>query len=221
MLWTFPFSTEDIILNLLYYYLLFIIYYYLLYYYYYYTLCFCEFFLLLTVTLSSTKSEIRYCLNCVHNCDDHSSLDSKSAVQHMKYFIYHFTKSEIESQIGIMLLKKQEARVKRKRSKEFYCLAFRGMQDLNVTINSRKYKCINCFFKKQSKDSSGVDSIRSLTLKLKYLCDKACFGKKNSTFFYLSDFFNCLFGCVLESERNEMTEKHRTFFHLCVLDWLV
>ena len=99
------------------------------------TLCFCEFFLLLTVTLSSSKSEIRYCLNCVHNCDDHSSLDSKSAVQHMKYFIYHFTKSEIESQIGIMPLKKQETRVKRKRSKEFYCLAFQDMQDLNITIN--------------------------------------------------------------------------------------
>ena len=26
-----------------------------------------------------------------HNCDDHSLLDFKSAVQHMKYFIYHFT----------------------------------------------------------------------------------------------------------------------------------
>ena len=135
----------------------------------------------------------------------------------MRYFIYHFTKSEIESQIGIMPLKKQEARVKRKRSKEFYCLAFRGMQDLNVTINSRIYKCINYFFKKQSKDSSGVDSIRSLTLKLEYLCDKACFGKKK-LYIFLSDFFNCLFGCVLESERNEMTEKHWTFFHVCVLD---
>ena len=98
------------------------------------TLCFCEFFLLLTVTLSSSKSEIRYCLNCVYNCDDHSSLDSKSAVQHMKYFIYHFTKSEIKSQIGIIPSKKQETRVKRKRSKEFYCLAFQDMQDLNITI---------------------------------------------------------------------------------------
>ena len=27
----------------------------------------------------------------VHNCDDHSSLDFKSAVQCMKHFIYHFT----------------------------------------------------------------------------------------------------------------------------------
>ena len=30
-------------------------------------------------------------LNCVHNCNDHSSLDFKSAVQYMKHFIYHFT----------------------------------------------------------------------------------------------------------------------------------
>ena len=87
------------------------------------------------MTLSSSKSEIRYCLNCVYNCDDHSSLDSKTAVQLMKYFICHFTKSEIESQIGIMPLKKQEMRVKRKRNKEFYCLAFQDMQDLNITIN--------------------------------------------------------------------------------------
>ena len=26
-----------------------------------------------------------------HNCDDHSLLDFKSAVQYMKRFIYHFT----------------------------------------------------------------------------------------------------------------------------------
>ena len=31
------------------------------------------------------------CLNCVHNCDDHSLLDFKSEVQYMKHFIYHFT----------------------------------------------------------------------------------------------------------------------------------
>ena len=31
-------------------------------------------------------------LICVHNCDDHSLLDFKSAVQHMKHFIYHFIK---------------------------------------------------------------------------------------------------------------------------------
>ena len=30
--------------------------------------------------------------------------------------------------------KKQETRVKRKRSKEFYCLAFQDMQDLTTTI---------------------------------------------------------------------------------------
>ena len=32
------------------------------------------------------------CSNCIHNCDDHSLLDFKSAVQYMKHFIYHFTK---------------------------------------------------------------------------------------------------------------------------------
>ena len=34
---------------------------------------------------------MHYCLNCVNNCDDPSLLDFKSTVQHMKYFIYHFT----------------------------------------------------------------------------------------------------------------------------------
>ena len=34
---------------------------------------------------------IHNCLNCVHNCDDHSLLDFKSAAQYMKHFIYHFT----------------------------------------------------------------------------------------------------------------------------------
>ena len=37
------------------------------------------------------QASIRDCLNCVHNCDDHSLLDFKSAVQYMKHFIYHFT----------------------------------------------------------------------------------------------------------------------------------
>ena len=31
------------------------------------------------------------CLNCVHNCEEHSLLDFISAVQHMKYFMYNFT----------------------------------------------------------------------------------------------------------------------------------
>ena len=35
---------------------------------------------------------IRNCLNCVHNCDDHSLLDFKSVVQYMKHFIYHCIK---------------------------------------------------------------------------------------------------------------------------------
>ena len=29
--------------------------------------------------------------NCVHNCEDHGSLDLKSAVQYMKHVIYHDT----------------------------------------------------------------------------------------------------------------------------------
>ena len=28
--------------------------------------------------------------NCVHNCDDHSLIDFKSAVQYMKHFIHDF-----------------------------------------------------------------------------------------------------------------------------------
>jgi len=38
------------------------------------------------------QASIRNCLNCVHNCDDHIAyLISKSAVQYMKHFTYHFT----------------------------------------------------------------------------------------------------------------------------------
>ena len=37
------------------------------------------------------QASTRDCLNCVHNCEDHNLLDFKSAVQFMKYFIYHFT----------------------------------------------------------------------------------------------------------------------------------
>ena len=33
---------------------------------------------------------IRNCINCVHNCEDHSLLDFTSAVQYIKYSIYHF-----------------------------------------------------------------------------------------------------------------------------------
>ena len=66
------------------------------------------------------------------------------------------TRKVIKSQIGITPLKKQETREKKKGGKEFYCLAFQGMQDLNVTINS---KSINYFFEKQNENISGVDSI--------------------------------------------------------------
>ena len=37
------------------------------------------------------QASISNCLNCVHNCDDHSILDFKFAVQRMKCFIHHFT----------------------------------------------------------------------------------------------------------------------------------
>ena len=37
------------------------------------------------------QASIRNCLNCVRNCEDHSLLDFKSAVQYMKHFINHFT----------------------------------------------------------------------------------------------------------------------------------
>ena len=30
------------------------------------------------------------CINCIHNCEDHSLLDFTSTVQYMKYFIYDF-----------------------------------------------------------------------------------------------------------------------------------
>ena len=36
------------------------------------------------------STSIRNCLNCVHYCDDHSSLDFKSAVQYKKHFICLF-----------------------------------------------------------------------------------------------------------------------------------
>ena len=34
---------------------------------------------------------IRSCINCIHNCYDHSLLDFISAVLYMKHLIYHFT----------------------------------------------------------------------------------------------------------------------------------
>ena len=46
------------------------------------------------------QASIHNCLNCVHNCDDHSSLDSKSAVQYMKHFIYHFTANTAGHETG-------------------------------------------------------------------------------------------------------------------------
>ena len=36
---------------------------------------------------------IRSCINCVHNCKDHSLLDFISAILYIKHFIYHFTLS--------------------------------------------------------------------------------------------------------------------------------
>ena len=41
------------------------------------------------------QASIRNCLNCVYNCDDHSSLDFNSAVQYTKHFIYHFISFQV------------------------------------------------------------------------------------------------------------------------------
>ena len=43
------------------------------------------------VEVLTFQASIHNCLSCVHNCDDHSLLDFKSAVKYMKHFIYHFT----------------------------------------------------------------------------------------------------------------------------------
>ena len=43
------------------------------------------------------QASIRKCLNCVHNCDDHSLLDFKSAVQYMKHLKYHFTLKYVQT----------------------------------------------------------------------------------------------------------------------------
>ena len=47
------------------------------------------------------QASIRNCLNCVHTYNNHSLLDFKSAVQHVKYFIYHFT--NVRSQVQTLL----------------------------------------------------------------------------------------------------------------------
>ena len=61
-----------------------------------------------------------------------------------------------KSQIGINPLNKFETRAKGIRSKEFYCLACRGLQDFNISIDLRNYKFINYFVRKQSKINLGV-----------------------------------------------------------------
>ena len=49
--------------------------------------------------------------------------------------------------------KKQETRVKRKRSKEFYCLAFQNMQDLTITIiKLEKLEMHKLLFQKTKQD---------------------------------------------------------------------
>ena len=50
-------------------------------------------------------ASIRNCLNCVHNSDDHSLLDFKSAVQYMKHFIYQFTLISVQPFVKTMPLK--------------------------------------------------------------------------------------------------------------------
>ena len=51
----------------------------------------CEVIYVSYIELRIFQASICNCLNCVHNCNDHSLLDFKSAVQYMKHFIYHFT----------------------------------------------------------------------------------------------------------------------------------
>ena len=67
--------------------------------------------------------------------------------------------SERKGQIGINPLNKLETRAKRIRSKEFYCLASQGMQDLNISIDLRNYKFINYFVRKESENNFCVDSV--------------------------------------------------------------
>ena len=38
---------------------------------------------------------IHHCINCVHNCEDHSLLDLTSAFLYMKHYIYHFTNKTV------------------------------------------------------------------------------------------------------------------------------
>ena len=46
---------------------------------------------------------IRNCINCVHNCEDHSLLDFTSAVQYMKCFIYNFTTSRFVFAVFVIM----------------------------------------------------------------------------------------------------------------------
>ena len=45
----------------------------------------------LVEVLTFSDLDKRSYINCVHNCEDHSSLDFTSAVLYMKHFKYHFT----------------------------------------------------------------------------------------------------------------------------------
>ena len=64
-----------------------------------------------------------------------------------------------KSQIGINPLNKLETRAKVIRGKEFYYLASRDMQDLNISVDLRNYKFIDYFVRKESENNFGVDSL--------------------------------------------------------------
>ena len=51
------------------------------------------------------QASIHNCLNCVHNCYDHSLLEFKSTVQYMKHFIYHFTLISVQPFVNTVPLK--------------------------------------------------------------------------------------------------------------------
>jgi len=48
--------------------------------------------------IKAWKSHTGIARSRVHNCDDHSLLDFKSAVQYMKHFIYHFRACTVKQQ---------------------------------------------------------------------------------------------------------------------------
>ena len=69
------------------------------------------------------------------------------------------SKSKIKSQIGIIPLKKQETRVEKNKEKGILLFCVSRYARPKCYNWLRNYKSINYFFKKQSENNSGVDSI--------------------------------------------------------------